>query len=234
MLVDNYLALTMAGRGQTLHALLGLFPPDAELDDGNIAGALAIDAILHGALDEAVTHHDAARRLAATMPAERRRLLRCVPGRDRHRARTQARRPRRSRGRDARPAGGTRRHGRGDRAPGERGIPGARARQPRDRRAVGRACRRGTRAPRRRRSLSARRIARPFIEIGCLANLAIAAPLTGEPLPVALELSERAVAIAEEHGWTSESMASGAFAMAGMALVQTGSLRRGRAASRSR
>ena len=53
LLVDNYLALTMAGRGQTLHALLGMFPPDAELDDGNIAGALAIDTILHGVLDEA-------------------------------------------------------------------------------------------------------------------------------------------------------------------------------------
>jgi LuxR family maltose regulon positive regulatory protein len=67
-----------------------------------------------------------------------------------------------------------------------------------------------------------RRISRPFVEIGCLAHLAIAAPLTGQPLPLALELSERALAIAEEHGWTSESMTTGAFAMAGMALVRLG------------
>ena len=67
-----------------------------------------------------------------------------------------------------------------------------------------------------------RRISRPFIEVGCLAHLAIAAPLTGQPLPLALELSERALAIAEEHGWTSQSMTTGAFAMAGMALVRMG------------
>ena len=67
-----------------------------------------------------------------------------------------------------------------------------------------------------------RRISRPFIEVGCLAHLAIAAPLTGQPLPLALELSERALAIAEEHGWSSQSMTTGAFAMAGMALVRMG------------
>ena len=67
-----------------------------------------------------------------------------------------------------------------------------------------------------------RRISRPFIEVGCLAHLAIAAPLTGQPLPLALELSERALAIAEEHGWTGQSMTTGAFAMAGMALVRMG------------
>jgi len=67
-----------------------------------------------------------------------------------------------------------------------------------------------------------RGISRPFIEVGCLAHLAIAAPLTGQPLPLALELSERALAIAEEHGWNSQSMTTGAYAMAGMALVRMG------------
>jgi LuxR family maltose regulon positive regulatory protein len=67
-----------------------------------------------------------------------------------------------------------------------------------------------------------RRISRPFIEVGCLAHLAIAAPLTGQPLPLALELSERALAIAEEHGWTSQSMTTGAFVMTGQALVRMG------------
>ena len=59
-----------------------------------------------------------------------------------------------------------------------------------------------------------RRISQPFIEVGCLAHLAIAGPLTGQPLPLALELSEQALAIAEEHGWTSQSMTAGGFVMA--------------------
>jgi LuxR family maltose regulon positive regulatory protein len=67
-----------------------------------------------------------------------------------------------------------------------------------------------------------RRISRPFIEVGCLAHLAIAAPLTGQPLPLALELSERALAIAEEHGWASQSMTTGAFAITGVGLVRMG------------
>jgi LuxR family maltose regulon positive regulatory protein len=67
-----------------------------------------------------------------------------------------------------------------------------------------------------------RRISRPFIEVGCLAHLAVAAPLTGQPLPLALELSERALAIAEEHGWSSQSMTTGAFAIAGFVLVWMG------------
>ena len=75
LLVDNYLELTMAGRGETLHALLGVFPADAHLADGNLAVALSIDNILHGLLDEGAAQLDAARRLAAATPAERRRLF---------------------------------------------------------------------------------------------------------------------------------------------------------------
>lgn len=53
LLVDNYLALTMAGRGQTLHAFLGMLPVDAQLNDGEIACAFAVDSIFHGLLEEA-------------------------------------------------------------------------------------------------------------------------------------------------------------------------------------
>ena len=67
-----------------------------------------------------------------------------------------------------------------------------------------------------------RRIERPFIEVGCLAHLALVVPLTGQPLPLSLELSERALAIAEEHGWTDQPMTIGAFAMAGIALARMG------------
>ena len=75
LLVDNYLTLTMDGRGETLHALLGVFPADAPLGDGNLAAALAIDSILHGLLDEAAAQLDVARRLAVETPAQRRRVF---------------------------------------------------------------------------------------------------------------------------------------------------------------
>ena len=75
LLADGYLTLTMAGRGDTLHALLALFPADAHLRSGDLAAALAIDLILHGGLDEAVAHLRVARRLAATAPVERRGVL---------------------------------------------------------------------------------------------------------------------------------------------------------------
>ena len=75
LLLDNYLTLTMDGRGETLHALLGAFPAGAPLGDGNLAAALAIDNILHGLLDEAAAQLNVARRLAAETPAERRRVF---------------------------------------------------------------------------------------------------------------------------------------------------------------
>ena len=47
----------------------------------------------------------------------------------------------------------------------------------------------------------ARRIGRPYLEIGCLGHLALAAVLSGSPMPDALRLSEEAVTIAKAHGW---------------------------------
>src|SRR5215208_1972322 len=73
--MDHYLTLTMAGRGETLHALLEAFPADAQFGDGNVAAALAVDRILHGLLDEAAVQFAAARRLAATVPPGRRRVF---------------------------------------------------------------------------------------------------------------------------------------------------------------
>jgi LuxR family maltose regulon positive regulatory protein len=221
LLVDNYLALTMAGRGQTLHALLEMFPPEAELDDGNIAGALAIDTILHGVLDEAVAHLFTARRLAATTPAGRRRRFEvylAVIGLELARRRGDISTAEEEM-RDLQAAL--------DATTAEPELPvGV------EYRALGLmnlgiaelwAGRPGVAREHLEDGLAlSRRIPRPFLEIGCLANLAIAAPLTGDPLPVALALGERALAIAEEHGWATESMATGAFAMAGMALVRMG------------
>ena len=221
LLADNYHALTMAGRGETLHALLGAFPADAHVGDGNLAVALSIDSILHGRLDEAAGHLRVARGLASAAPAQRRRLF------DVYLAVLEVELARRhsdlSRAQDA-----TR---------GLEAALGAAAETNElpvlpDYRALvlinlGIAELWAGRPDDARQHLEdalshARRIPRPFLEVGCLAHLAIAATLTGEPLPLALQLSERALAIADEHGWTSQSLTTGAFAMAGMALVRMG------------
>jgi len=221
LLVDSYHTLTMAGRGETLHELLAVFPANAHLGDGNLAAALSIDSILHGRLDEAAGHLRVARGLAAAVPAQRRRLF------DVYLAFLEVELARRHS--DLRRAQEATR--------GLEAALGAAAEidelpVPPDYRAFALinlgiaelwAGRPGDAWQHLEEALDhTRRIPRPFLELGCLAHLAIAAPLTGQPLPLALELSEQALAIADEHGWTSQSLATGAFAMAGMALVRMG------------
>jgi LuxR family maltose regulon positive regulatory protein len=221
LLLDNYLTLTMDGWGDTLHALLATFPADGPLSDGNLAAGLAIDNIVHGLLDEADAHLGVARRLAAETPVERRRVfdvyLAVIEVELARRRSDLARAQEATRGLEA--------------VLGAAAEPDALPVRP-DYWALALlnlaiAELWAGRPYDARRHLEdaldrTRRISRPFIEVGCLAHLAIAAPLTGQPLPLALDLSERAIAIAEEHGWTDQSMTSGAFAMAGMALVRMG------------
>ncbi len=221
LLLDNYLTLTMAGRGETLHALLGEFPADAHLGDGNLAAALSIDNILHGLLEEAAAQLEVARGLAAAVPAERRRLFQvylAILDVELARRRSDLATAREATRKLEAALGAAAEVGELPVPPDywalvlmNLGIVELWAGRPGDARqhledALART----------------RRISRPFIEIGCLAHLAIAAPLSGQPLPLALELSELAIAIAEEHGWTNQSMTTGAFAMAGMALVRMG------------
>ena len=221
LLVDNYLTLTMDGRSETLHALLGAFPADAPLGDGNLAAALAIDNIVHGLLDEAAARLGVARRLAAEIPAERRRVfdvyLAVIEVELARRRSDLSRAQEATRGLEA-VLGAAAETDELSVPPDywalallNLGIAELWAGRPRDARQHLEDALERT-----------RRISRPFIEVGCLAHLAIAAPLTGQPLPLALELSERAIALAEEHGWTDQSMTTGAFAMAAMALVRMG------------
>ena len=221
LLADSYLPLTMAGRGETLHALLAVFPADAHLRDGNLAVALAVDSMLHGLLDEAAAHLHEARRLASAVPADRQRVFSVYldvigvelarRGSDLASAHDAMRRLQAALGATAETNALPVRPEYWALALMNLGIAELWAGRPDEAQqhledALSRT----------------RRISRPFIEVGCLAHLAIAAPLTGQPLPLALELSERALAIAEEHGWTGQSMATGAFAIAGMALVRMG------------
>jgi LuxR family transcriptional regulator, maltose regulon positive regulatory protein len=223
LLVDHYLALTMAGRGQTLHAVLGAFPVNANLGDANLAAALAVDNVLHGLLDDAAAHLDVAQRLGAAVPAERRRVFDvylAVIGAELARRRSDLSEAQEATLRLEAALSAT---------AGTNELP-----VPPDYWALalmnlGIAELWAGRPDEARQHLEdaldrTRRLSRPFIEVGCVAHLAIAALLTGQPLPFTLELSERALAIAEEHGWTSESMTTGALAMAGIALVGLGRL----------
>ena len=219
LLVDSYLALTMDGRGDTLHALLGAFPPDAHLGDGNLAAGLAIDDILHGRLEEAAARSHLARRLATALPAGRRQLFEVyLAVIDIELARRRNDLPR---AHDAMRGLGPAL----DPAATELSVrPEYRALTLMN---LGITELWAGHADEARQHLEdalllTRQMSRPFIEVGCLAHLAIAAPLTGQPLPLALELSERALAIAETHGWSGQSMTTGAFAMAGMAFVRMG------------
>jgi LuxR family transcriptional regulator, maltose regulon positive regulatory protein len=220
VLVDNYFGLTAAGLGETLHARLGAFPASAR-GDGNLALALAMDTILHGDLDEAANYLDVARELASTVPPARRRLFAvyaAVIAVELSRRRGDLHEVQQAmRGVDAALAV--------KRSASEMPVPP-------DYRALtlmnlGIAELWSARPEAARRHLDealalARLIPRPFIEVGCLAHLALAAPLTGQRLPVTLELSEQALAIAEERGWGEEPMATAAFAIAAMALVRLG------------
>lgn len=221
LLADHYLDLTMAGRGGTVHALLDQLPAGAAANDGDIACALAVDSIFHGVLEESGAYLDLARGLVGTAPPPRRRLLRVymgVIGLELARRRCDLAKAQEAMQdlQAALNASSTANQ------PPVRpeyaalalmnlGIVELWAGRPAAARAHLEEARDHTRGS-----------SRPFIEVGCLAHLAIAAPLTGQPLPLALELSERAVALAEEHGWTSESMTTGAFATAGMALLWLG------------
>ena len=68
----------------------------------------------------------------------------------------------------------------------------------------------------------ARRIGRPYLEIGCLAHLGIAAPLSGLSASVALAFTEEAVAIAEAHGLATNPIVALAFGVGAGSLAWLG------------
>jgi LuxR family maltose regulon positive regulatory protein len=68
----------------------------------------------------------------------------------------------------------------------------------------------------------ARRIRRPYLEIGCLGHLALGAVLSGSPVPGGLRLSEEAVAIADAHGWGTHLIVVPAVAAGAAALAWLG------------
>jgi LuxR family transcriptional regulator, maltose regulon positive regulatory protein len=68
----------------------------------------------------------------------------------------------------------------------------------------------------------ARRIRRPYLEIGCLAHLGIGAPLSGLSASVALAFTEEAVTIAEAQGLATNPIVALAFAIGAGSLAWLG------------
>ena len=216
LLSDNYVDLVFDGRKATLRALLDAFPAHAREADGELELAFATARLYDGLLDESATHVAAAERLAATVPEERRRLfgLRLSSARLWLASQRGDLRTAREAMRDVRP-----------RAAGLLAVRNdhlASALM-----SFGVAELWSLHLDDARRHLEealalARRIGRPYLEIGCLGHLALIADLAGSPVPTGLRQSEEAVALAEAHGWGGHRIVSPAVAAGAAALAWLG------------
>jgi LuxR family maltose regulon positive regulatory protein len=219
LLAESSIGLRLDGRQATLHALLAAFPA-GPAENAELALVFAADRVLDGAFEEAAAYIAAAEKAAGAVPPERRWHL------DLERAGIRLSRARREGDLEAA-------------VEAMRSLEAASKARPasdvafsNDHRAtalmnLGIAELWSIRFPEAQRHLEealrlARRIERPYLEVGCFAHLAIAALLTGLPASVALQRSEEAVAIAETHGWATDPVAAAAFALGGQLLVRLG------------
>jgi LuxR family maltose regulon positive regulatory protein len=220
LLAESSIGLRLDGRQATLHALLAAFPAEAPAENAELALVFAADRVLDGAFEEAAAYIAAAEKAAGAVPPERRWQL------DLERAGIRLSLARRQGDLEAA-------------TEAMRSLEAAWKARPasdvafsNDHRAtalmnLGIAELWSIRFPEAQRHLEdalrlARRIERPYLEVGCLAHLAIAALLTGLSAAVALQRSEEAVAIAETHGWATEPVAAAAFGLGGQLLVRLG------------
>jgi LuxR family transcriptional regulator, maltose regulon positive regulatory protein len=222
LLADSEFRLILDGRRATIRALLAAFPAEEAAADAELALACGIGRALDGLLDDAAAYVTAAERLAPTVRGDRRwyfdlrlssvRLLLARRGGDLNKALDQVRSveaslsapPKPHRANDVALAGDAR-----VAALMNLGIAELWSLRLDDARSHLEQVRE-----------HARRIGRPYLEIGCLAHLAMAAPLGGLPATVALPFTERAVAIAETHGWATDPIAAAAFAAGASVLVR--------------
>jgi LuxR family transcriptional regulator, maltose regulon positive regulatory protein len=225
LLADNFIDLMVVGRMSTVRAALASFPADTLEANAELPVVVAGARLFDGLLDEAVSYLAAARRLAATVPVERRSffdlLLATVS------VWLSARRG------DLRAA-----------ADAMRDFEAAFEAQPASGIARGLVHRtvalqslavtelQALRLDESRRGLKeglalARRLRLPYFEVVNLSWLAIGARLSDLPAPVALRLAEQAAAVIDDHGWGLDIVASPGLTAAGATLVWTGRLEEG-------
>jgi LuxR family transcriptional regulator, maltose regulon positive regulatory protein len=220
LLADNQLELILDGQTATVRALLDAFPADVATTDPELALAFALARLYEGLREEAAAHVAVAERLAAAVSDDRRRrfelglavatlwsarvggdLSRVPDASRRVEAALKAQRPSDVLG------------GQPNRATALLKLGIAQMWSLRSDDGRGHV----------EEALSlARRIGRPYLEMACLGHLALAAPVSGEPLAVGRRLAEEAVAIAEANGWDTHRNAAPSFAAAGTALAWLG------------
>jgi LuxR family transcriptional regulator, maltose regulon positive regulatory protein len=222
LLADNHLTLILDGRMAAVRDLLGAFPPEASITDAELALVSATADAADGLYDESAAHIAVAERLACTLPDDRRRPVELgLAGTRLWLARL-----------------------RGDVAGASdafRSIERALMMQP---------PREGTRSSLHcatalanlgiaevwspsfdegrghlEQALAlARRIGRPYLEMACLARLALAAMRSGSSVCAAGRLAEQAASIAEAHHWDTDQESAAALAVAGLTHAWLGRL----------
>ena len=220
LLTMNHVGLILDGRLATVRELLDSFPARLSAANPELALALADVRLRDGAADDAATYIAAARGVAATVPVERRGAFEMQLASIELRA--ASRRGDLERTREAMGAL-------------ERALliqTAGTLEQSHDIRALstmslGIAELWALEVDDARRHLEealalARRIRRPYLEIGCLADLAIAAPFSELSAAEALQFSEQAAAVAEVHGLDADPVAALAFAVGAGSLAWLG------------
>ncbi len=221
LLADNQLELILGGYMATVRALLDAFPADVAAADPELALAFALARLYEGQHEEAAAHVAVAERLAAAVGDDHRRrfelglavatLWSARVGGDLSRVPDASRRVE-SALKAHLPSDV---HGQPHRATAllKLGIAQMWSLRLDDGRGHV------------EEALSlARRIGRPYLEMACLGQLALAAPVSGLPLAVGRRLAEEAVSIAEVHGWDTHRNAAPSLAAAGSTLAWLGRL----------
>ena len=220
LLADNHLTLILDGRMAAVRDLLGAFPPQASITDAELALVSATADAADGRYDDSAAHIAVAERLACTLPDDRRRPVELgLAGTRLWLARlrgdvagaSEAFRSTELALTTQPPREGTRSSLHHATALANLGIA-----------EVWSPCLDEGRRHLEQALALARRIGQPYLEIACLARLALAAVRSGSSVCAARRLAEQAASIAEAHRWDTDQEAAAALAVAGLTHVWLG------------
>jgi len=220
LLADHSFSLTLDGQAQTMQALVRAFPPGA--DHPELALVRAMGDLAQGRLDEAAAHLAVAETYAETTPPERQRRLRVAVGSlqlslarrrgDRAGVIEQARflaSPVTGQSEEDIALGSDLRAV----ALGNLGTAEAWSLEPPDAPDAERHLREGADL--------ARKISRPYLEVGCLAQLGFAS-LVLHSFATTKRRCREAIALAERYGWGAEPVIAPALIMLAGTMIWTG------------
>jgi LuxR family maltose regulon positive regulatory protein len=220
LLADSYISLILDGRVATLRGLLDMFPPQVRSADAEVAIVQAVSRLFEGRADDTAAYIELADRRAESVPDERRRRfdLRVATAKlwlARRRVDLVAAREAMQAVEAAlaaqSPSDLTRAADHRAAAVMNLGIAELWSQRTQDA----------------RRHLEeglslARQAERPYLEIGCLAHLGIAAPDAGGSLLDGVQYAEQAISKAEALGWGDDLIITPALAIWAVAVMWLG------------